>query len=49
MTAPQPELRITRRGWLVIVVLSATFGFATGDWTYYSYEAGPTTQQEATP
>lgn len=31
-------LRLTRRGWIVLVVLpAAVFGIATGDWTYYDY------------
>lgn len=35
---PRPPLRLTPRGWVVLVVLpAAIFGFATGDWTWYDY------------
>ena len=41
-----PPLRITRRGWGVLLGCAFLFGMLTANWTYYKYDPTPT--QEGT-
>jgi hypothetical protein len=33
-------MRITRRGWIVIMLLAGLLGWLSGPWTYYKYDTG---------